>query len=206
MRTRIKICGITRPQDGQAAARAGADAVGFVFYRPSPRYVSPASAVELRDALPPFVETVALFVNPAREEVEDVLRTVRPSILQFHGEETPEFCARFGTPWLKACRVRAGVDLLEYLRAYVGAAGWLADAFVEGYGGAGQSFDWALIPAERERPLILSGGLTRDNVGQAIRMVKPWAVDVSSGVESTKGIKDAAKIVAFIQEVRNADV
>lgn len=206
MRTRIKICGITRPQDAVAAARAGADAIGLVFYPPSPRFVSVERAIEVRDALPPFVQTVALFVNPSRAEVDTVLERVRPSMLQFHGEEPPAFCAGFAVPWLKACRVREGVDLLEYFRSYPGAAGWLADAFVEGYGGAGESFDWSLVPAERDRPLVLSGGLTKDNAAEAVRRVKPWAVDVSSGVESAKGIKDAAKIVAFIQEVKNADV
>jgi phosphoribosylanthranilate isomerase len=206
MRTRIKICGITRPQDAVAAAHAGADAIGLVFYPPSPRFISIRRAVEIRDALPPFVQTVALFVNAGRKEVDEVLEGVGPSMLQFHGEETPAFCAGFDVPWLKACRVKAGVDLLEYFRSYPGASGWLADAFVEGYGGAGERFDWSLVPAERERPLVLSGGLTKVNVAEAIRRVRPWAVDVSSGVESAKGIKDAAKIAAFIQEVKNADV
>lgn len=206
MRTRVKICGITRVQDAVDAARAGADAVGFVFYPPSPRFVTGARAMELRDALPPFVQTVALFVNPTRPEVQAVVERVRPAMLQFHGEETASFCAEFGLPWIKACRVRQGVDLIEYLRDYSGASGWLADAFVEGYGGEGRRFDWSLVPAHRDRPLILSGGLGPGNVGEAIRKVKPWAVDVSSGVESAKGIKDAAKIAAFIQEVKNADV
>jgi phosphoribosylanthranilate isomerase len=206
MRTRIKICGITRPEDALAAADAGADAIGFVFYPPSPRFVSIERAIEIRDALSPFIQTVALFVNASRAEAEAVLERVRPSMLQFHGEETPAFCSAFGTPWVKACRVKQGVDLLEYFRSYPGASGWLADAFVEGYGGAGQSFDWSLVPAERERPLVLSGGLTKENVREAIRRVRPWAVDVSSGVESAKGIKDAAKIAAFIREVNNADV
>jgi len=206
VKTRIKICGITRPEDALSAANAGADAIGLVFYPPSPRFVSVERATEVRDALPPFVQTVALFVNATQPEVENVLAHVRPSMLQFHGEEAPDFCSRFGVPWLKACRVRPGVDLLEYFRSFPGAAGWLADAFVEGYGGAGQSFDWSLVPDERERPLVLSGGLTTDNVGEAIRRVRPWAVDVSSGVESAKGIKDAAKIAAFIQGVNNADV
>ena len=206
MRTRIKICGITRTQDAVAAAQAGADAIGLVFYPPSPRVLSIEQAIEVRNALPPFVQTVALFVNPARAEVDAVLERVRPSMLQFHGEETPGFCAGFPVPWLKACRVKEGVDLLEYFRSYPGAAGWLADAFVEGYGGAGKSFDWSLVPAERDRPLVLSGGLTKDNAAEAVRRVRPWAVDVSSGVESAKGIKDAALIAAFIQEVKNADV
>jgi phosphoribosylanthranilate isomerase len=206
MRTRIKICGITRPEDALAAADAGADAIGFVFYPPSPRFISIERAIEIRDALSPFIQTVALFVNAGRAEIDAVVERVRPSMLQFHGEETPEFCRAFGTPWLKACRVRQGVDLLEYFRSYQGASGWLADAFVEGYGGKGESFDWSLVPAERERPLVLSGGLTKENVQEAIHRVRPWAVDVSSGVESAKGIKDAAKIAAFIREVNNADV
>jgi phosphoribosylanthranilate isomerase len=204
MRTRVKICGITRTQDGIDAAEAGADAIGLVFYPPSPRFLTIERAVEIRNALPPFVQTVALFVNPSRAEVDEVLERVRPSMLQFHGEETPAFCAGFPVPWLKACRVREGVDLLEYFRSYPGAAGWLADAYVEGYGGAGKSFDWSLVPAERERPLVLSGGLTKDNAAEAVRRVRPWAVDVSSGVESAKGIKDAAKVAAFIREVKNA--
>ena len=205
MRTRVKICGITRAADARAAAQAGADAIGLVFYPPSPRYLSLDQARALRRALPPFVSSIALFVNPSTEEVQRVLETVRPEALQFHGEETPEFCERFGVPYLKACRVRPGVDLLEYLRPYSGASGWLADAYVEAYGGTGTSFDWSVVPQQRPRPLVLSGGLTCDNVGDAIRIVRPWGVDVSSGVESAKGIKDAGKIAAFIEEVRNAD-
>jgi len=135
-----------------------------------------------------------------------VLGRVRPAMLQFHGDESPAFCAQFGVPYVKACRVRAGVDLLEYLRAFSGAAAWLLDSFVEEYGGVGERFDWSLVPARRDRPLILSGGLARDNVAEALRRVRPWGVDVSSGVESAKGIKDAAKIAAFIAEVRHADV
>jgi phosphoribosylanthranilate isomerase len=206
MRTRVKICGITRLEDARAATQAGADAIGLVFYAPSPRFLRLEQAAALRAALPPYVTPVALFVNPGRAEVEAVLERVRPAMLQFHGEETPEFCARFGVPYVKACRVRAGVDLLEYLRPFSGAAGWLLDSHVEEYGGVGERFDWSLVPAVRERPLVLSGGLTRDNVGEAIRRLRPWAVDVSSGVESAKGIKDAARIAAFIAEVRNADV
>jgi phosphoribosylanthranilate isomerase len=206
LRTRVKICGITRPGDAVAAAKAGADAIGLVFYPPSPRYLSSERAVEIRDALPPFVQTVALFVNPDAAQVAQVLGRVRPSMLQFHGEETPEFCAQFGVPFLKAVRVRPGVDALEYLRRFTRAAAWLFDSFVPEYGGVGERFDWSLVPASRERPLILSGGLARDNVGEAIRRVRPWGVDVSSGVESAKGVKDPAKVAAFITEVRNADV
>ena len=214
MRTRIKICGITRTQDARAAAEAGADAIGLVFYPQSPRYLSGERAVEIRDALPPFVQTVALFVNPDAAQVAQVLGRVRPALLQFHGEETPEFCAQFGMPYVKAYRVRSGVtqgvDLLEYLRPFSRAAAWLVDSHVPEYGGVGESFDWSLVPALSpdlgDRPLILSGGLARENVAEAIRRVRPWGVDVSSGVESAKGIKDAAKIAAFIAEVRNADV
>jgi phosphoribosylanthranilate isomerase len=206
VRTRVKICGITRPEDGVAAAHAGADAVGLVFYPPSPRYLSVERALEIRDALPPFVQVVALFVNPDAAQVAQVIGRVRPGVLQFHGEEAPEFCAEFGVPFVKACRVREGVDLLKYLRPFSRAAAWLLDSHVAEYGGVGESFDWALAPAVRERPIILSGGLGPANVMEAIRRVKPWGVDVSSGVESAKGIKDARKIAAFIAEVRNADV
>jgi phosphoribosylanthranilate isomerase len=206
VRTRVKICGITRAGDLRAAADAGADAIGLVFYPQSPRLLTREQAGALRRAVPPFVTCVALFVNAPREEVERVIEAVRPDALQFHGEETPAYCGQFGLPYIKACRVRPGVDLLEYLRPFSGASAWLADAYVEDYGGAGRSFDWSAVPAERERPLILSGGLKRENVREAIRRVRPWGVDVSSGVEAAKGIKDAAKIAAFIAEVRNADV
>ncbi len=205
MRTRIKICGITRPGDAVAAAQAGADAIGLVFYPPSPRFLNVERAREIRDALPPFVQAVALFVNPDAAQVAQVIGRVHPALLQFHGEETPEFCGQFGLPYVKACRVGQGVDLLKYLRPFSAASGWLLDAHVEEYGGVGASFDWSLVPARLERPLVLSGGLTQHNVGEGLRRVRPWAVDVSSGVESSKGIKDAAKIAAFIAEVRNAD-
>jgi phosphoribosylanthranilate isomerase len=204
VRTRIKICGITRPGDGRAAAAAGADAIGLVFYPPSPRYLSLERAREVRDALPPFVQAVALFVNADAAQVSQVLGRVHPAMLQFHGEETPEFCAQFGVPFIKACRVKKGVSALEYLRPFSHAAAWLFDSYVPEYGGVGESFDWSLVPAT-DKPTILSGGLSPANVGEAVRRVKPWGVDVSSGVESAKGIKDAAKIAAFIAEVRNAD-
>jgi phosphoribosylanthranilate isomerase len=206
MRTRVKICGITRPADGAAAALAGADAIGLVFYPKSPRYLSAERAIEIRDALPPFVQTVALFVNADAAQVSQVLGRVKPSLLQFHGDETPEFCGQFGVPYVKAARVRQGLDLIEYLRPFASAAAWLLDSFVEAYGGVGERFDWSLVPRRLERPLILSGGLERGNVAEAVRKLRPWGVDVSSGVESAKGIKDAAKIAAFIAEVRNADV
>jgi phosphoribosylanthranilate isomerase len=205
LRTRIKVCGITRTGDAADAARAGADAIGLVFYPPSPRFLSNERAREIRDALPPFVQAVALFVNPDAAQVAQVIGRVHPSMLQFHGEETPEFCAQFGLPFIKACRVKKGVDALEYLRPFSGAAAWLFDSHVPEYGGVGESFDWSLVPAT-EKPVILSGGLSQANVGEAVRRVRPWGVDVSSGVESAKGIKHAGKIAAFIAEVRNADV
>ena len=206
VRTRVKICGITRIGDARAAAEAGADAIGLVFYPPSPRYLSVERAVEIRDALPPFVQTVALFVNADAAQIAQVIGRVHPAMLQFHGDEAPEFCAQFGLPFVKACRIKPGTDVLAYLKPYGRAAAWLVDSHVPEFGGVGESFDWSLVPKERGRPLILSGGLDRGNVGSAICAVRPWGVDVSSGVESAKGIKDAAKMAAFVSEVRNADV
>ncbi|MDZ7655461.1 MAG: phosphoribosylanthranilate isomerase [Sulfurimicrobium sp.] len=200
--TRSKICGITRVEDGLVAAQHGADAIGLVFYPPSPRHVSIAQAAAIAAALPPFVSTVGLFVNPDATEVESVLREIRLDLLQFHGDETPEFCASFSVPYLKAVRVKPGVDLLQYAIRFRSAKGLLLDAFVEGQaGGTGQSFDWGLIPEGLPLPVVLSGGLDPANVKAAIDRVKPWAVDVSSGVEASKGIKDAARIAAFMREV-----
>src|SRR5687768_17306831 len=201
LRTRVKICGITRAADALAAAGAGADAIGLVFYPPSPRYLSVERAREIRDALPPFVQTVAIFVNADAAQVAQVIGRVHPAMLQFHGEETAQFCAQFGVPYVKACRVKEGASALEYLRPFSSAAAWLFDSHVPEYGGVGESFDWSLIPAT-DKPVILSGGLSAANVAKAIRRVKPWGVDVSTGVESAKGVKDAAKIAAFIAEVR----
>lgn len=204
-RTRIKICGLTRPEDVRAAVEAGADAIGLVFYPPSPRYVAPARAAELAALVPPFVSTVGLFVNAAPRFVENVLASVPLQLLQFHGDEDEDACGRFGRPWIKAARMQPGVDLVKFAASHPHAAGILVDAFVEGYGGGGKTFDWSLIPPGFERPLILSGGLDADNVAAAVRRLRPWAVDVSSGVESGKGIKDAARIAAFIAGVRRAD-
>jgi phosphoribosylanthranilate isomerase len=206
LRTRVKICGITRIGDARAAADGGADAIGLVFYPPSPRFLSIERAREIRDALPPFVQTVALFVNADAAQVSQVIGRVHPSLLQFHGDESPEFCGQFGLPYVKACRVKKGVSALEYLRPFSSAAAWLFDSHVPEYGGVGEGFDLSLMPVVREKPVILSGGLSSTNVAEAIRRVRPWGVDVSSGVEAAKGIKDAAKIAAFIAEVRNADV
>ena len=205
MRTRVKICGITREQDAEAACASGADAIGFVFYGKSPRFVSPARAAELAAVTPPFVTRVGLFVNPDRADVDRALASGAIHLLQFHGDEAPDFCASFGRPWIKAARMSPGLDLLEFAARFGAADGILCDAFVEGYGGAGQSFDWALIPQGLPRPLILSGGLHAGNVVEAIRSVRPLAVDVSSGVESAKGIKDAVRIHAFVEKVRQAD-
>jgi len=204
-RTRIKICGLTRAQDVRAAVAHGADAIGFVFYVSSPRAVSIAQAAELVALLPPFVASVGLFVNATADEVNCVLERVPLQLLQFHGDEVEADCARFGRPWIKAARMRAGVDLVEFASLHPGASGILVDAFVEGYGGGGKTFDWSLIPRGFGRPLVLSGGLDADNVVDAVRRIRPWAVDVSSGVESDKGIKDTAKIAAFIAGVRDAD-
>jgi phosphoribosylanthranilate isomerase len=204
-RTRIKICGLTRAQDVRAAVAHGADAIGFVFYASSPRAVSIAQAAELVALLPPFVASVGLFVNATADEVNCVLERVPLQLLQFHGDEVEADCARFGRPWIKAARMRAGVDLVEFASLHPGASGILVDACVEGYGGGGKTFDWSLIPRGFGRPLVLSGGLDADNVVDAVRRIRPWAVDVSSGVESDKGIKDTAKIAAFIAGVRDAD-
>jgi len=212
-RTRIKICGFTRPQDVVAAVEAGADAVGFVFYPPSPRHVSFERAAELASLLPPFVAAVGLFVDPEAGFVAEALRRVPLQWLQFHGNESDAQCVALsaipGTdrrlPWIKAARMRPGVDLLEFSASHPGARGLLLDAFVEEYGGSGKVFDWSLIPSGVGRPLVLSGGLDSGNVGEAVRRLRPWAVDVSSGVEVAKGIKDSAKIAAFVAGVRNAD-
>ena len=204
-RTRIKICGLTRAQDVRAAVDSGADAIGLVFYPPSPRAVSIEQAAELVALLPPFVTSVGLFVNASAAAVDAVLERVPLQLLQFHGDEAQADCARHGRPWIKAARMRPGVDLLEFSSFHPRASGILVDTFVEGYGGSGKIFDWSLIPDGFVRPLVLSGGLDADNVTEAVRRVRPWAVDVSSGVESAKGIKDAAKIAAFIAGVRHAD-
>ena len=205
-RTRIKLCGLSQPQDVADAVTAGADAIGLVFYPPSPRSVTPQGAAELVHGLLPFVAAVGLFVNPSIEEVRAAVEAANLSLLQFHGDETPEFCARFGRPFLRAVRMEKGVDLLEYARRFSAARALLLDAHVPGQpGGTGNTFDWAAIPENLPIPLILSGGLDARNVGAAMRAVKPWAVDVSSGVESGRGVKDPAKIVEFIRKVRHED-
>lgn len=207
MPTAVKICGIARVEDALAAARAGAHAIGLVFYRPSPRNVAPRVARDIIRALPPFVTAVGLFVDATEEEVRAVIAVAPVGLLQFHGSESPAFCRQFGLPYIKAVRVRPGADLLQYARDYHDAKALLLDAFVEGtHGGTGQSFDWSLIPRTLPLPVVLSGGLDAGNVTGAIQQVRPWAVDVSSGVEAAPGVKDAAKIAAFMSGVRNADV
>jgi phosphoribosylanthranilate isomerase len=204
-RTRIKICGLTREEDLDAAVAAGADAIGLVFYPPSPRYVSIERAAQLCRRVPPFVTVVGLFVNAEADFVRQHIEALPLNCLQFHGDERAEQCAGFGLPYVKAARVKPGVDLLEYAASFPDAQGLLLDAWVDSYGGGGKTFDWSLIPASLPLPLILSGGLEAANVCQAVQRVRPWAVDVSSGVEAAKGIKDADKMAAFIAGVRDAD-
>jgi phosphoribosylanthranilate isomerase len=215
-RTRIKICGLTRLEDLQAAVAAGADAIGLVFYGKSPRYVAPASAARLLEGLPPFVTVVGLFVNASPEEVHAIVREVPISLLQFHGDETLEQCVAVAKlvnrPFVRAVRMgpeMTGEDLLKYEQQYRAAsglfAGLLLDAFVEGYGGGGKVFDWSLIPKELAPRVVLSGGLSVQNATEAVLQVRPYAVDISSGVEQSKGIKDPAKIRDFIAAVRKAD-
>lgn len=201
--TRVKICGITRVQDVQAVAYSGADAIGLVFYERSPRNINIAQAVQLANVLPPFITIVGLFVNAEPAMVREVLAHVPLGVLQFHGEETPEYCEQFNKPYLKVIRVKAGVDLLQCASDFSSAQGLLLDAHVEGvHGGTGATFDWTLIPKHMPIPIILSGGLDAENVVAAIKQVQPYAVDVSSGVEASKGIKDAEKVAAFINEVK----
>ncbi|MBK7417193.1 MAG: phosphoribosylanthranilate isomerase [Dechloromonas sp.] len=205
MALRIKICGLTREADVDAAVAASADAIGLVFYPPSPRYVTPQRAAELVRRIPPFVDVVGLFVNESPEVVRATCDAVPINVLQFHGDEDAAYCRQFSRPYLRAARVRPGLDLLEFARSFPDARGVLLDAFVEGYGGGGHVFDWTLIPPDLPGFLVLSGGLTVTNVAEAIERVHPVAVDVSSGVEMSKGIKDHSKIAAFVAAVRKAD-
>ncbi|MBQ0961436.1 phosphoribosylanthranilate isomerase [Ideonella sp. 4Y11] len=205
LRTRIKICGLTRETDIDAAVAAGADAIGFVLYPKSPRAVIAARAGELARRLPPFVTPVLLFVNATPDEIATGLAAVPHALLQFHGDETPEACAAPARPYLRAARMAPGLDLLDLAARHPGAQALLLDAPVEGYGGGGKVFDWSLIPSVVPCPVVLSGGLNPANVIDGVMHVRPWAVDVSSGVESAKGIKDAALMHRFCQAVREAD-
>jgi phosphoribosylanthranilate isomerase len=205
-RTRVKICGIREGAHARVAAEEGADAIGLVFYRPSPRFVEMEAAAEIARSLPPFVAAVGLFVNEAEAEIRAVLERVPLDLLQFHGDEPPEFCERFGRPYVRAVRMGEGTDLLEYAHRFSRAKALLLDAHLPGTpGGTGLTFDWKAIPAGFPMPVILSGGLDATNVARAVREVRPWAVDVSSGVESGRGLKDPRKIVEFIRSVRRED-
>lgn len=206
MTTRIKICGITRLEDGLEAVRLGADALGFVFYAKSPRYVAPGMAAAIIAALPPFVTTVALFVDATRETVEQTVALTGVDLLQFHGHESDEFCSGFNRSYIKALRMRADLDIEEAAAQYAGARGILLDAYQPGVpGGTGEAFDWARIPPSLAPQIILAGGLTPQNIRSAVEQVAPFAVDVSGGVEAAKGIKDHNKLKQFIEEVARAD-
>ena len=206
MRTRVKICGITRIEDGLAAARAGADAIGLVFYPNSGRYVEPARAAEIARAMPPFVTRVALFVNAPVEEISEVLQQVPIDLIQLHGNECPDYCARLERPYIKAIRMKADTDLLAERDRYREAAGLLVDTYVPGVpGGTGETFNWSLIPRSLAGDIILAGGLTKHNVLEAVINVRPWAVDVSGGVEASTGIKDASAIQQFVRGVQLGD-
>jgi len=201
-RTRIKICGITRPGDAVQAALLGVDAIGLVFYRRSPRWVHIEQAAAIVAALPPFVSVVALFVDAERKEINRTLSAVHVDYLQFHGDESPEFCRAYRRPYIKAVRMHPGLDVTEYAARYDDAAALLLDTYSPDLpGGTGQSFDWSAVPQGLSRPLILAGGLHAGNVAEAVAAVHPYAVDVSGGVESGKGIKDAAKMTKFTQQI-----
>lgn len=206
MRTRVKICGITRLEDALAAVDAGADALGFVFYPASPRYVAPAVAEVIIQQIPPFVTTVALFVNETAAQIEAVLNQTSIDLLQFHGDESPEFCQQFNRPYFKALRMSPDINVMVETKRFASARGILLDAYRPGMpGGTGEAFDWERIPSDINLPLVLAGGLDQNNVAQAINQVKPYAVDVSGGVEMAKGLKDGSKILSFMNEVARAN-
>lgn len=205
MRTRIKICGLTRESDLDDALEAGADAIGFVQYPKSPRAVSVERAAELAARLPPFVTPVLLFVNASPTEVQRAVERVPQALLQFHGDETPEDCQAHGRPYIRAARMAPGFDLLDFAARFASAQALLLDAHVDSYGGSGKAFDWSLIPPSVPLPVVLSGGLNPANVTDGVLSVRPWAVDVSSGVESAKGIKHAPLMRRFCKAVRDAD-
>lgn len=205
-RTRVKICGITRVEDALAASSAGADAIGLVFYAKSPRAVVVEQAGAICAALPPFITTVGLFVNADAAEVETVLKSVPLDLLQFHGEESADYCRGFSRPYIKAVRMADGVDLNAVASEHSAAQGLLVDSYQKGVpGGTGHTFDWAAIPDVLSKPVILAGGLSPQNITEAVQQVRPYAVDVSSGVEQEKGIKDTDKIIAFMRGVETAD-
>ena len=205
-RTRVKICGITRPEQARAAAGAGADAIGLMFYEPSPRFVTRARAAAVCAVLPPLVSIVGVFVNPEPREVEAVVEGLPVDLLQFHGEEPPELCAGTGRPYVKAVRVRTRDDIVEAAARYADARALLLDAYHDAlWGGTGRRFDWNVVPGDAGHPIILAGGLTPENVAGAIRLVRPFAVDVSGGVESAPGEKDPERMERFMKEVAGAE-
>lgn len=205
-RTRVKICGITRLDDALTAISAGADALGFVFYAPSPRAVTAAQVANVTAKLPPFVSKVGLFVNAEVEEVQQVIAVAGLDCLQFHGDESADYCAQFNLPYYKAIRVKPGLNLVQCELDFASATALLLDTYSEkAVGGTGEAFDWSLIPAGLQKPIILAGGLNPDNVRQAARQVQPYALDVSGGVEAQKGIKSPQKIAAFMQQVMQCD-
>ena len=207
MRTRTKICGITRLEDAQASICAGCDALGFVFYKESPRYIALDTFKALAKELPPFITKVGLFVNADPSSIQEVIQSRLVDILQFHGDETPEFCRQFRFPYIKAVAVSSSVNLLQYAKDFYDTEALLLDTPHEYLkGGTGQTFDWNLIPHSLSKPIVLAGGLNVDNVKEAIKKVKPYAVDVSGGVEESKGIKNSLKIQAFIKETQDATV
>ena len=206
LRTRVKICGITRADDALEVVKLGADAIGLVFYANSPRNVTITQAIDITKKIPAFVTIVGLFVNAKADFVKEVIAKVGLNLLQFHGDETPEECAQYSMPYIKAIRVKPDTNLVQYAQDFAEAKGLLLDAYTEGvFGGTGHQFDWNLIPKTLTKPIILAGGLNADNVLAAIKQAKPFAVDVSGGVEFAKGIKDAQKIEAFMQQVKIAD-
>ena len=207
LRTRVKICGITRIEDGAAACAAGADAIGLVFYPPSPRAVDIETAVMIRCALPPFVTVVGLFVNAGEDTVAETARRVHLDLLQFHGDETPAQCEVFEVPYMKAIHVNHDVDLREASRRYAGAKALVLDTHDdELWGGSGRTFDWDVVPSDMELPVVLAGGLTPANVADAVLRLRPYGVDVSGGVEQAPGVKDAARIAKFIEEVDRVSI
>lgn len=211
LRTRIKFCGITQLSDALEAVRLGVDALGFVFYPPSPRNIEVEKAAEIIAQLPAFVSCVGLFVNSSQKSIQQVLQSTAIDTLQFHGDESAEECQRYGKPYLKAIRMKQDINLESAAKEYSTASALLLDAYTQGVpGGTGETFDWARIPSSLSKPVILAGGLSIDNVAYAIQKVNPYAVDVSGGIElvleqgQAKGIKDAAKMAAFVNEVVNA--
>lgn len=207
LRVRVKFCGFTRVKDAVFAAHLGADAIGLVFYKPSPRNVSVSTAQQIVAALPPFISKIGLFVNATQAEVQHILSNIPLDCLQFHGDENEDFCRSFSLPYIKAIRMSSDIDVSQLIQRYTSASGILLDAWHEKIvGGTGKTFDWARVPMNSPIPIILAGGLTVDNVADAIQCVHPYAVDVSGGIESAKGIKDQENMTTFINEVNKIEL